>query len=124
VQAGLNPRDVKIQLAKTIISRFHDNAAAEQAHQSFIERFQKGVIPDDLIVHELEGPLLLTQLLKRLGMTKSTSESIRMIQQGGVKINGHKVEDPQLQLIEPAEYIVQIGKRRIEKVNIVLKKSI
>jgi tyrosyl-tRNA synthetase len=119
VHQGLNPRDVKIQLAMSLVSRFHDQTSAEQAHQAFIDRFQKGQLPEDLIAHDLEGPLLLTQLMKALGMTKSTSEAIRMIQQGGVKVNGQKVEDPQLKLSDAAEYIVQIGKRRIEKVNIV-----
>lgn len=122
VKEGLNPRDVKVQLGMGIVNRFYDKATAEAAHTAFIERFQKGFIPEDLKAHDFDSPMQLTQLLKTLGMTKSTSESIRMIQQGGVKVNGHKVEDVQTTLSENAEYIVQIGKRRIEKVKI--KKSV
>jgi tyrosyl-tRNA synthetase len=122
VKDGLNPRDVKIQLGVAIVTRFYDKQRAEAAHTAFIERFQKGYIPEDLKAHDFDTPMLLTQLLKTLGMTKSTSESIRMIQQGGVKVNGYKVEDTQITLSDDAEYIVQIGKRRIEKVKI--KKSV
>lgn len=116
VTEGLNPRDVKVELAKNIIKRFHSSKDAEDAYKAFIERFQKGVIPENLLTHEVNGPVALMQLIKQIGMTKSTSEAIRMIRQGGVKVDGVKIEDTQLVLIVPKDYIIQIGKRRIEKV--------
>lgn len=122
VKEGLNPRDIKVNLAKAIITRFHDKAAAEAAHQAFIARFQKGQIPTDLKAHDFP-PITLPMLLKTLGMTKSTSEAIRAIEQGGVRVNSEKVSDPDLKLSTPGEYIVQIGKRRIEKVRIKTIKS-
>ncbi len=118
VEEGFNPRDVKIQLAKTLVTRFYDRVTAESAYIAFIERFQKGVIPDLLIEHLYHEPVAVVWLLKTLGMTKSTSEAMRLIQQGGVKVNGGKVSDVTLILDEQGDYIVQIGKRRIEKVTI------
>lgn len=115
VQAGMNPRDVKLGLSEAIVQRFYDKATAQLAHQAFIERFRQGMIPADLIAHTFHGPQNLSHLLKALGMTKSTSEAIRLIDQGGVKVNGEKVTNQALTL-ENGEYIVQIGKRRIEKV--------
>lgn len=120
VQEGLNPRDVKIELAKEIIERFHDKAQAEEAHQAFIERFQKGEIPTDLVEQSISSiePLILAQLLKQLNLTKSTSESIRLINQGGVKINGERISDATSKLDTEKTYIIQVGKRRIAKVRI------
>ncbi|MGP1782829.1 tyrosine--tRNA ligase, partial [Shewanella frigidimarina] len=90
VEAGANPRDVKIALAKEIIARFHDEAAAEAAHQEFISRFQKGNIPDD--IEELEiaagDGIAIANLLKEAGLVSSTSDAMRMIKQGAAKIDG------------------------------------
>ncbi|OGV25903.1 MAG: tyrosine--tRNA ligase [Legionellales bacterium RIFCSPHIGHO2_12_FULL_37_14] len=119
VNEGLNPRDVKIDLAKCIVTRFHSVKDAENAHKAFIERFQKGIIPEDLTAHEINKPIALILLMKQIGMTKSTSDSIRMIKQGAVKIDGVKIEDVDIKLTEPKDYIIQIGKRRIEKVCLV-----
>ena len=118
VEQGANPRDTKIDFAKEIVARFHDAAQAENAHKEFIERFQKGIIPQDLeqITFSSPEPLGLAQLLKQLNMTTSTSESIRLVKQGGVKINGEKVEDPGLVLALDKEYLIQVGKRRIAKI--------
>lgn len=118
VTAGLNPRDVKIGLAKELISRFHSAKDAEDAERAFIERFQRGEIPMDLeeqIVIQSE-PQTIAQLLKRLDLTKSTSESIRMITQGAVKVNGERIEDANLYLTYDEIYIIQVGKRRIAKI--------
>jgi tyrosyl-tRNA synthetase len=114
---GANPRDIKIDFAKEIVCRFHDTAAAEDAHKDFIERFQKGNIPQDLVEQELiiEKPIL-AQLLKQLDLTPSTSESIRMVKQGAVKIDGEKVVDPAMLLEFGQTVIIQVGKRRIIKV--------
>lgn len=118
VAEGMNPRDVKIDFAKEIVSRFHDDKQAIQAHEDFIARFQKGIIPDDLeeTVMLSTEPMLLTQLLKQAGLTSSTSESLRMIKQGAVKINNEKIADAGLSLTMNASYIIQVGKRKIAKV--------
>ena len=96
VEQGENPRDIKILLAKEIIARFHDEAAAEGAHQDFIQRFQKNAIPDDMPEIEIalgdEG-IAIGNLLKEAKLVGSTSDAMRMIKQGAVKINGDKVED-------------------------------
>lgn len=114
---GVNPRDVKIEFAKEIVSRFHNNAQAEIAHQEFIARFQKGVIPGDLEEQKLEAkePIQIAQVLKQLSLTQSTSESIRLIKQGAVKVDGEKVSDPGLLLALGETYIIQVGRRRIAK---------
>lgn len=118
VLQGLNPRDIKIAFAKEIIERFHSKAAGEIAHQAFIERFQKGEIPDDLEEQlvDCEDSIVLVQLLKQLNLTKSTSEAIRLISQQAVKVNGERVEDAALSLTSNKTYIIQVGKRRIAKI--------
>lgn len=120
VAEGLNPRDVKIDFAKEIVTRFHDQDQAEMVHKEFIERFQKGVIPENLEELSLTSnePVNLAQLLKQLDLTSSTSESLRMVKQGAVKINGDKVSDPALLLPIGHIYIIQVGKRRIAKVRV------
>lgn len=120
VAEGYNPRDVKIELAKEIIARFHDLAAAERAHQAFVERFQKGEIPEDLVEQELaiSEPISIAQLLKQLDLTKSTSEAIRLVTQGAVKIDGEKVDDAAKIMSKGDACIIQVGKRRIAKVRL------
>lgn len=122
VAAGRNPRDVKIELAKEIIARFHDDAAAEAAHQDFIQRFQKNALPDDIpeVTVNCEGDSLpLTNLLKEAGLVDSTSEAIRMIKQGAVKLNGEdKVEDTRLDVAKGTVAIYQVGKRKFAKVTL------
>lgn len=119
-EEGMNPRDIKINFAKEIVARFHDEAQAEQNHREFIERFQKGTIPSDL--EELsfcaDEPISLAQLLKQINLTQSSSESLRLIKQGAVKIDGNKVSDPALVLDFGATYIIQVGKRRIAKLRL------
>ncbi len=117
---GMNPRDIKIDFAKEIVMRFHDNAQAENAHKEFIERFQKGTIPTDLeeLSFVSKEPVHVAQLLKQISLTQSTSESLRLVKQGAVKIDGAKVEDPALLLESGHTYIIQVGKRRIAKVRL------
>ena len=94
-----NPRDVKIDLAKELIERFHDPAAAEAAHQEFINRFQKGALPDDMPEMEIvveNGEIAIANLLKEAGLVTSTSDAMRMIKQGAAKIDGDKVTDNKL----------------------------
>lgn len=115
---GTNPRDIKIDFAKEIVARFHDQEKADIAHREFIERFQKGIIPEDLeeILLTSAEPLQLSQVLKQAGLTSSTSESIRMLKQGAVKIDSEKASDPTLLLDLNTSYVIQVGKRRIAKV--------
>ncbi|HCQ3573328.1 tyrosine--tRNA ligase [Legionella pneumophila] len=120
VLEGKNPRDVKIDFAKEIVARFHDQTQAELAHNNFIERFQKGNIPEDLeeLSLVIAEPIALAQLLKQIDLTVSTSESIRMVKQGAVKVDGDKISDPSLKLPIGKSYIIQVGKRRIAKLSI------
>lgn len=120
VAQGANPRDIKIEFAKELVTRFHDSAQAEQVHIEFIERFQKGIIPEDLVEQTILCPeaIPLVQLLKQLELTSSTSESIRQIKQNAVKINSEKISDLALVVDFDVTYIIQVGKRRIAKVRL------
>ena len=117
VANGKNPRDVKILLAKEIIAHFHDDAAADAAEQEFINRFQKGAMPDEMPEFTLEGEIGLANLLKEVGLVATTSEANRMVQQGGVKIDGEKVEDAKL-VITVSTAVYQVGKRKFAKVTV------
>ncbi|MBI5041865.1 MAG: tyrosine--tRNA ligase [Gammaproteobacteria bacterium] len=121
VQKGMNPRDVKFQLAEEMISRFHDAAAARRAREDFIARFQKGALPEDLPEVELMAPaegLSIAALLKGAGLTTSTSEALRMLEQGAVRIDGERVDDKGLQFTAPLVLVVQVGKCRVAKVTL------
>lgn len=117
VQAGRNPRDVKVLLAKEIIARFHSDAEAEAAEQEFINRFQKGALPDEMPEFTFEGETGLANLLKEAGLVESTSEAIRMVKQGGVKIDGEKVEDSKL-IITSGTAVYQVGKRKFARITV------
>ncbi|MBL6999549.1 MAG: tyrosine--tRNA ligase [Gammaproteobacteria bacterium] len=121
IENGRNPRDVKFLLAEEIITRFHDAQSARNAQQDFINRFQKGAIPDDLaeVILEIEqDDISIAALLKMAGLTASTSESFRMIQQGAVKLDSQKVEDRALVLARNTTVIAQVGKRKFAKITI------
>ena len=120
-QRGENPRDIKILLAKEIIARFHDDAAAEGAHQDFIQRFQKNAIPDEMPEFEIalgDDGIAIGNLLKETKLVGSTSDAMRMIKQGAVKINGDKVEDTRLVLTEAGENVYQVGKRKFARITL------
>lgn len=117
VENGKNPRDVKILLAKEIIARFHDEAAADAAEQEFVNRFQKGAIPDEVPEFTFEGEIGLAALLKEAGLVPSTSEAIRSAQQGGVKIDGEKVEDVK-QTAQKGTFVYQVGKRKFARITV------
>ena len=121
VANGENPRDIKIMLAKEIIARFHDDAAAEGAHQDFIQRFQKNAIPDDMPELEIalsdEG-IAIGNLLKEAKTVGSTSDVMRMFKWGAVKINGDKVEDTRLVITEKGENVYQVGKRKFARITL------
>ncbi|MEC4726695.1 tyrosine--tRNA ligase [Shewanella sp. D64] len=121
VEQGTNPRDIKIALAKEIIARFHDEDAAQAAHQEFINRFQKGALPDDIEEIEIvagEG-IAIANLLKEAGLVSSTSDGMRMIKQGAAKIDGAKIEDTRLQLSAGMTGVFQVGKRKFAKITLV-----
>ncbi len=117
VADGLNPRDVKVDFSKEIVTRFHNERQAELAHLAFIERFQKKVVPENLELQTLscDAATNLAQLLKQAGLTKSTSDSLRMIKQGAVKIDGERVSDGAMCLPTGNTYIIQVGKQRLAK---------
>jgi len=122
VEQGANPRDTKIELAKELIARFHDQAAADEAHQDFINRFQKGAMPDDIPEQTIsinEADIALTKLLKAAGLVASTSEAMRMIKQGAVKIDGKKVEDTKQIVDLQSDAIYQVGKRKFAKISVI-----
>ncbi|WP_183970045.1 tyrosine--tRNA ligase [Quisquiliibacterium transsilvanicum] len=115
---GRNPRDAKVMLAQEIVERFHSRAAAEQALADFEARFREGAIPDDIPEVLLAGaPMPVAQLLKQAGLVPSTSEAMRNLAQGGVRIDGARVEDRALKL-DPGTYVVQVGKRRFARVTL------
>ena len=116
---GANPRDLKFLLAEELISRFHSSAAAAAAQADFITRFQKGAMPDEIPEITLTTPtetLAIASLLQKAGLVTSTSEALRMIQQGGVKIDGNKVEDRNLMIQKGMVGVFQVGKRKYAKV--------
>jgi len=120
VAAGRNPRDIKVGFAKEIVARFHSAAAAEAALADFDARHHGG-IPEDIPEVTLEcpeGALGITQVLKQAGLTPSTSEAVRMIQQGGVKIDGEKISDKALTLAKGATVVAQVGKRKFARVTL------
>ncbi|MEO5702919.1 MAG: tyrosine--tRNA ligase [Gammaproteobacteria bacterium] len=121
VGQGLNPRDIKIRLALEIVERFHTQTQAQRAHENFIERFQKGKLPDDMPEIKLASTagLPIANLLKQTGLVESTSEAMRLIGQGAVRINGERINDRALQIQPGTSQVIQVGKRRIARVSIV-----
>jgi hypothetical protein len=104
--------------AQEMIARFHDRTSADRALENFEARFKQGLVPDDLVETALDTPLdgyPIANLLKDLNLTASTSESIRMIKQGGVKIDGEKIEDGKISLKKGAKGVIQVGKRKFAK---------
>ncbi|MCF6435410.1 MULTISPECIES: tyrosine--tRNA ligase [Pseudoalteromonas] len=122
VADGRNPRDIKIEFAKEMIARFHSAEDAEAAHQDFIKRFQKNALPDDIpqVSISIDEPAtFITNLLKEAGLVASTSEAMRMIKQGAVKLNGEeKITDSKLLIEKGSTAIYQVGKRKFAKVTV------
>ena len=122
VAAGRNPRDVKFELAREIIGRFHGEEAAEKAQADFIARFQKGALPDDIPEKRVSvggDGLPIANVMKEAGLVSSTSEGLRMLKQGAVKLDGAKVDDKSLMLRAGDAPLIQVGKRRIARVELV-----
>jgi tyrosyl-tRNA synthetase len=118
---GRNPRDVKVLLAQEIVTRFHSQKAAEEALAEFEARFQKGVLPDDMpeiSVASTDGHIAIANLLKQANLVASTSEAMRMIDQGGVKLDGDKVVDKSLKIKVGAVVVAQVGKRKFGRITV------
>ena len=121
VEQGRNPRDIKVLLAQEIVARFHSQQAAEAALAEFEARFRQGVLPDDMpeiTVAGTNGQIGIAQMLKQAGLVASTSEALRMIDQGGVKLDGGKVSDRALQLKASAVIVAQVGKRKFARITV------
>ena len=115
---GRNPRDVKFELGREIVERFHDAAAAAAAQAEFVARFQKGALPDEMpevAVSCADGPVGIADVLRQAQLTGSNSEAFRMIKQGAVKVDGERVVDRGTEL-PGGTYVVQVGKRRVARV--------
>lgn len=121
VVAGGNPRDEKVILAKELVTRFHDAAAADEAEQAFVNRFRLGMVPEDVPEVAIAAPadgVLLGQAMKQADLVRSTSEAVRMIAQGAVKCDGVPITDRQHRLLPNTEVLCQVGKRRIATLRI------
>jgi tyrosyl-tRNA synthetase len=122
VADGANPRDIKFLLCEEIVERFHDRKAADAARETFIARFRGGALPDDIPEQTLdtggEG-IGIAAALTQCGLTSSNSEAFRMVKQGGVRIDSEKVSDRSLQLQTGFEGILQVGKRKFCKANVI-----
>ena len=121
IAGGRNPRDVKVLLAQEMVARFHGKGAAEDALADFEARFSQGAIPDDIpevLLDSINGVLSVAQVLKQSGLTASTSEALRMVGQGGVKVDGAKIDDKNLVFPASSDFVVQVGKRKFARVKI------
>ena len=118
VKAGRNPRDIKVMLAQEIVTRFHNRGSAEDALADFEARFKHGALPENIpekIIQASGNEIPLVQLLKQTGLTSSTSEALRMIEQGAVKLNNEKATDKSTQITRGTSVVIQVGKRKFAK---------
>ena len=118
MEEGRNPRDIKFELGQELVTRFHSAAEATRAQENFIARFQKGALPEDMPELSLQAGadgMPIANLLKEGGLTSSTSDAMRMIKQGAVRIDGERVSDTRLR-VQPGSYVCQVGKRRFARI--------
>jgi tyrosyl-tRNA synthetase len=121
VDTGRNPRDIKVLLAQEIVERFHNRQAAEAALAEFEARFRQGVLPDDMPEVNISAPggsIVVPQLLKQAGLVEGTSEAMRMIQQGAVKLDGEKVSDKAAVVRAGTVVVAQVGKRKFARITV------
>jgi len=121
VEGGRNPRDIKVMLAQEIVARFHTRKAAEDALTEFEARFRQGVLPDEMPevdVTAQDGNIVVPQLLKQAGLVAGTSEAMRMIQQGAVKLDGERVNDKAAVVKAGTVVVAQVGKRKFARVTV------
>ena len=127
IEGGRNPRDIKVLFAQEIVARFHSRKAAEDALTEFEARFQKGVLPDDMpeiSVAAQDGRITVPHLLKQAGLVESTSEAMRMIQQGAVKLDGERINDKAAIVDAGRVVVAQVGKRKFARITVDLSESI
>jgi tyrosyl-tRNA synthetase len=116
-----HPRDVKVRFAREIVTRFHSKEAAQDAEEAFERRHRRGELPEELEEFKLEAPaggLAVTQTLKLAGFVSSTSEAQRLIEQGGVKVNGERVSDRALKFAAGDSFVIQAGKRKAARIKV------
>ncbi len=121
IEQGRNPRDIKVLLAQEMVTRFHHRAAAESALTEFEARFKQGVLPEDMpliTVTAKNGSIGIAQLLKQAGLVDSTSDGLRMIDQGAVRLDGERISDKTLKLPVGANVVAQVGKRKFGRVTV------
>ncbi len=121
VEDGANPRDVKFELAKEIVARFHSEADADRSQKNFVDRFSQGVLPEDLDETALDSAGLglgLAQAIKAAGLASSTSEAMRLVGQGAVRLDGERLNNPKKVLEVGTKGILQVGKRRLARIRI------
>ncbi len=116
LKAGDNPRDAKVRLAREIVALYHDNEAANRAEEEFVNVFKKGGVPEDMPTFKLNGERNIIDLLELCCLIDSRGEAKRLIQQGGVKVNDEKVDDPNKVIHLKGGMIVQVGKRKFAKI--------
>ncbi len=122
VADGRNPRDIKVRFAREIVARFHSQDAADRAEADFDARFRQGGMPEDMPEVQVQSggkPMAIAQVLKAAGLNASTSEAMRMIEQGGIRLDGAKIEDKGLHLQPGAKVVLQVGKRKFARVSMV-----
>ncbi|MBT8083953.1 MAG: tyrosine--tRNA ligase [Woeseia sp.] len=118
---GRNPRDVKFELARELVARFHNAAEAEHAQDEFVARFRSGAMPeniDEVTLESVEGVLGIAHVLRGAGLVASNSEAFRMIKQGAVRIDGERVEDRAAEIAAGSSHVYQVGKRKFARVHI------
>jgi len=117
MEAGMNPRDIKILLAKELVARFHGKQDADKAYEDFLARFQRGALPEDMPELSIVAASI-AQVMKQAGLVSSTSEAMRLIDGGGVRLDGEKVSDKALMLQAGATLVLQVGKRKFARVTL------
>jgi len=110
VESGRNPREIKVLFAKEIVTRFHSKSAADFEEEEF------GKVPQEMPLFHPSAGLPIAQLLKQTGLVSSTTEANRLIEQGGVKLNGERVSDRALKLTKGETYVIQVGKRKFARI--------
>ena len=121
VTAGANPRDVKYQLAHEIVERFHSASDAAKAHQSFVNQFQRGETPEDIVEVDIDNQgkdMPVANVIKSAGLAESTSEVYRLMAQGAVRIDGERVDDPKLAIKTGVSALFRVGKRRFARIRV------
>ncbi len=122
VQGGRNPREIKVMFAEEIVTRFHGASAAQEAHAEFEARFRHGVLPEDMpevTLHCTQEAMPVAQLLRQSGLTASTTEALRMIEQGGVRLNGERLSDKSHKVVRGETVVAQVGKRKFARVRVI-----